>query len=274
MVEKLAGNFLYVSFDAQALLDNGTHRICESCHHVVPNRPACRCGARVSPVRVAFTASHTQPGHTTVDQLGGLAVMPDHVLWLVVLGQPESQGSMRAPAAGVVTPDNPRMKKWRRTVTEAARQLCTDQWAPIDGAVIVDICFTVAAPKYAVSGKNNDCGRRAPTRKTDKDKDKLTRAIGDALSPLSKRGTAASSPFKVLVDDSRIVDGAEAKTFPSPAHTHAWALPEPGVVIRVSSLDSPIEPPPRSTLRLPQSTPQPIVDAYAVASRRGIGAFM
>lgn len=83
-------------------------------------------------------------------------------------------------------------------------------------------------------------GAVAPVGKPDADK--LLRAIQDALSPRLRKGERAAadvgqahmSRFRLLDDDSYAVDTRAVESFPTPGEVHPWALPEPGVVIRVS----------------------------------------
>lgn len=99
-----------------------------------------------------------------------------------VYGSPEGQGSMKV-INGRVIHDNPRTRRWRDCITAKA---LTALRAPIDEPVWVDAIFWLERPLHPRWG--------VPA--TAKDLDKLTRALGDALSPRHGR--------KPLTNDARI----------------------------------------------------------------------
>lgn len=153
-----------------------------------------------------------------------------------------SQGSMRAVAAGVVKHEKgPKLRAWRNVITREALRIGGDQWVPVSGPVTVHVTLTVPAPRRidtsSVVPMAAGAVPRCPAAKKP-DVDKLLRAVQDALSPRDdkKKAEAVKTQdrrFKLLVDDSLVVDSCASKTYPRPLHTHPWALPWPGAVIRV-----------------------------------------
>ena len=277
-------------FSAQDLLDSGARVICPGCNWLVVAGPACRkCGRSLTrdtatPTRSAPRTSDRQrpPASktTTADDhrgdavltdaaLGGMTGRIDRTIWLVVHGDPKSQGSMVAVAPGRVKASDPTMYAWRDNITgEALRELGV-QWRPIDGPALIDVAFTMPFPRSfedqtsritpVVAGELPRIPAMQPP-----DRDKLLRAVQDALSPndrANKGGKATQAfdkRFKLTVDDSRFVYGAEAKTYARPGHTHAWALDRPGAVIRVRMIDAPGTHFPEPTLRDPGPLPAQI----------------
>lgn len=278
-------------FSAQELLDSGARVICPGCNWLVGAGPACRrcgrslCGdssattrpsaprtpTRRSPPASRTTSADDNRGDAVLTDaaLGGMATRSDRTIWLVVHGDPKSQGSMVAVAAGRVKASDPTMYAWRDNITgEALRELGM-QWQPIDGPALIDVAFTMPFPRAF----ENQTGRIAPAVEGESpripamqppDRDKLLRAVQDALSPndrANKGGKASQAfdkRFKLAVDDSRFVYGAEAKSYASPGHTHAWALDRPGAVIRIRMIDAPGAPFPEPTLRDPGPLPAQI----------------
>ncbi|MDN5894435.1 MAG: hypothetical protein L0H93_10460 [Nocardioides sp.] len=165
--------------------------------------------------------------------LGSLAELPSGSLTLVVHGLPVQQGSLVPVAPGVVKRDDgPKLVAWRDKITREALRVCGSTWVAPNAGVRVDLVFTVNPPESAPTTKPVPAdGYR--------DLDKLSRAVGDALCPSIKPGT---SRFRVLASDMRIngnLIGPE-KTHPRPLHTHPWALDQPGVVIRLTRGDLPV----------------------------------
>jgi hypothetical protein len=147
---------------------------------------------------------------------------------------------MRA-VAGKVLHSTPDMNRWRKVVSGAALRSGGLRWEPVTGPCVIDVCFTVPFPRGfrsqsgLVEGVDPDgVPPRIPVMQPP-DRDKLLRAVQDALS---LHDLDADSQFRLVADDALFVDGATAKTYPRPGHTHAWALERPGVVIRVSLPDS------------------------------------
>lgn len=99
-----------------------------------------------------------------------------------VYGSPEGQGSMKV-INGRLIHDNPRTGRWRDCITARALQAVR---VPIDEPVWVEAIFWLEKPKHP----------RYQVPATVKDLDKLTRALGDALSPRHGR--------KPLENDARI----------------------------------------------------------------------
>lgn len=213
--------------DVQALLQEG-YTPCSRCRTLA--RPGTRrctmCGSQIvqgdaSPTAVSSPAA--APRSSTVNKhLGSLADLPGRSLSLVVHGRPVSQGSLRAVAPGVVKRERgPDLDAWRNAITTEALRVCTRLWKPADTAVVVDLVFTVPAPKRLTGKARCTIGYR--------DLDKLARAVGDALCPNDP------DRFRVIASDMRIVGySILAKTYPRPHHTHPLALEKPGVFIRVT----------------------------------------
>ncbi|MDH6284289.1 hypothetical protein [Prescottella agglutinans] len=281
-------------FSAQELLDSGARVICRGCNwlvdasfdkcrkcgHPLKNDPAPKSAAphqaprKRPPARKTTSAErHRGDAVLTDAALGGMADRADRTIWLVVHGDPKPQGSMVAVAAGRVKASDPKMYAWRDNITgEALRELGV-QWRPIDGPALIDVAFTMPFPRSF----EDQSGRIAPRVAGElpripamqpPDRDKLLRAVQDALSP-NDRGNkggndtqAFNKRFKLAVDDSRFVYGAEAKSYARPGHTHAWALDRPGAVIRVRMIDAPGTHFPEPTLRDPGPLPDQIRDMH------------
>ncbi len=280
-------------FSAQELLDSGARVICRGCHWLVDSTPdRCRkCGhpltespapATVSPAakpaakkrrppaaKLTTAAGHCGDAVLTDAALGGMTARADRTIWLVVHGDPKSQGSMVAVAAGRVKASDPTMYAWRDNITGEALRGLGVQWRPIDGPALIDVAFTMPFPRAF----EDQTARIAPATAGElpripamqpPDRDKLLRAVQDALSPNDRSNKGGKSTqafekrFKLAVDDSRFVYGAEAKSYARPGHTHAWALDRPGAVIRVRMIDAPGTPFPEPTLRNPGPLPEQI----------------
>jgi Holliday junction resolvase RusA-like endonuclease len=123
-----------------------------------------------------------------------------------VLGRPEPQGSIKYfMIAGKprLTSDNPRLRNWRQQVGWCAMDACSragmaSPW-PSHVPVVLSVVFVFAKPNSAP--KN----RIWPTVRPDRDK--LLRAVGDALTGI------------VYEDDSQVVDGPARKVYGSPERT-------------------------------------------------------
>ncbi|MFD6517087.1 hypothetical protein [Rhodococcus sp. NPDC060176] len=293
-------------FSAQELIDNGSHLICTGCNWLVPaDLPQCRrcrhplktlsagpkattagkrskaSAARAVSNKRCTAQQSTGDAIVTDAALGGMVTRADRTVWLVVHGDPKSQGSMVAVAAGRVKASDPSMYAWRDNITgEALRELGL-QWQPIDGPALIDVAFTMPFPKrfedqqQRIAPEIAGQAPRIPAMQPP-DRDKLLRAVQDALSPLdhgNKGGQASQAQnkrFKLAVDDSRFVYGAEAKSYARPGHTHAWALDRPGAVIRVRMIDAPGEPFPEPTLRNPGPLPAHILQMHEKLMRRSV----
>jgi Holliday junction resolvase RusA-like endonuclease len=117
------------------------------------------------------------------------AELPELVIRVV--GEPVPQGSMTGVAMGRrvrIFADNEKiLRPWRDAVTEAARATANrERWTRLDGAIEVGIVFFLDRPAAAP--------RRRIWPEKRPDLDKLTRAVGDALTDAG-----------VLHDDARIV---------------------------------------------------------------------
>lgn len=277
--------------NAQALIDTGQRRICPGCGYlVIATSQRCgRCGhTALSPAATRSTNSKAKPATasdaigsaTLTDQaLGGMQTRPDRTLWIVSHGNPKPQGSMVALAAGKMKATDQAMYRWRDTITSDALRQTGIRWKPIDGPVQIDVAFTMPFPHKF----EDQSGRIAPVNLGElpripamqpPDRDKLLRAVQDALSPLDsdnkggKESQLGAKRFKLVVDDARFVYGAEAKTYGRPGHTHAWALDRPGAVIRVSMIDADVEPMPRPTLGQPGALPVEASELHEQLLRR------
>ncbi len=226
-----------MALDPQTRLDTGTHWFCRPCNwlrrietHICP-----ACG-NTQPGTAKPTPTRRRPKRAvrTGDGLGGLAHLPGHTLWIVVTGKPIGQGSVSAPAAGVIKHD-PKLRPWRDAITRECLKTVTSTWEPPSCPVVVDLALTVPLPR----GYPDD---EAYIPNQPKDTDKLLRAVGDALSP---RVTKTSHRFQLLADDGQINDAHPVRTHPRPVHTHPWALPEPGLVLRLAPDGYDIPPLPR-----------------------------
>lgn len=121
-----------------------------------------------------------------------------------VYGDPEAQGSMRV-IRGRVIHDNPRLARWRDCITRRAIEAVR---VPLDEPVWVEATFWLAPPRHP--------RWRVPA--TAKDLDKLTRALGDALSPRYGR--------RPIENDSRICGWTVEKRWADADH-------DPGVLVTI-----------------------------------------
>jgi len=136
---------------------------------------------------------------------------------LIVYGMPAPQGSKRfvgttKAGRGILIESSAKVRPWRQDV-KAAAQVVGNGAAPIDGALVLRMVFTmpkpVSAPKRTVTYPN-----RMP------DLSKLARSTEDALVDAG-----------LITDDARIVEYERlAKVFPG---EDAEALQSPGVRISI-----------------------------------------
>lgn len=203
---------------------------------------------------------------TRIDRihLGELDRMEEQCLWIVAAGKPETQGSMRIKNGVVAHSKGPALHAWRDTITKEALRVTQGRWEALNIPVRLDVVLTVPAPKTLPSHGCfvADEGTPRIPPMSPPDVDKLLRGVQDALSPNDKRKKGEEVKirdrrFKLLTDDSRIVDSSVRKTYPRPRHTHPWALQRPGAVIRVAPLGADVEPLPASTLSTPDQMPEP-----------------
>lgn len=235
-----------MTVDVQRLVDEGYWR-CDRCAGLLrPTATVCRfctsTPATQQPELAPAPPTAERPRERRAvalnpqaarGNLGSLAGLSGGTLTLVVHGLPVQQGSLVPVAAGVVKRDDgPALVAWRDSITREALRVCGSTWVAPNAGVRVDLVFTVSPPASAPTTK---------ARPADgyRDLDKLSRAVGDALCPTVKPGTAR---FRVLASDMRITGNlvGPEKTHPRPLHTHPWALDEPGVVIRVTRGDQPV----------------------------------
>lgn len=284
--------------DASDLLASGSHRLCGCQQRVIAvNREKCAsCTARgdASPLPlpappqrrrtmsrsgsqrpVASTArtfgdgSRTGAGTVRAEFRGSLDSFPGQELWVVAHGVPITQGSVDGAAGGRIKRANgPELHAWRNTITRQACMVAGDQWTPVNGPVQLAVCLTVPWPSRrpfvdfcdVLEPDDPDVAARIPPMGPP-DVDKLLRAVQDALSPND------ADRFHVLADDARIVDAAATCTFPSPEHTHPWALPTPGAVIRVGMVGDPLPAFPPSVLSEPGPLPAPAAAQHESLAR-------
>lgn len=98
---------------------------------------------------------------------------PVHLHFSVAGVEPVAQGSMRAPAAGVVVHnDGRKLRGWRELVTAAAREACRGR-KPWTGPVQLKLTFAFRQPRDR---------RGLQLKFTKPDIDKLERAVLDALT--------------------------------------------------------------------------------------------
>lgn len=143
---------------------------------------------------------------------------------LTVYGCPAPQGSKKfvghAKSTGraILVESSKKVKPWREDVKGAAEfYLASSGRAPISGAVVAEMIFTVAKPKSAPKTR-----RTYPSTKPDLSK--LLRSTEDALSDAGIWG-----------DDARVIRYSNlAKVFPG---EHPRALERPGVRIRLWSME-------------------------------------
>lgn len=101
-------------------------------------------------------------------------------LRFTVIGIPQPKGSTRAfmrPGGRfpIVTSDNPKVKAWQKVVGLGAIAARGAGVKPADGAIELEVAFFLARPlRLAKKG--------TPPHLTRPDVDKLTRAVGDALT--------------------------------------------------------------------------------------------
>lgn len=131
----------------------------------------------------------------------------------VVNHRPAPQGSKRHVGRGRLIEQSTRVKPWRATVEDAAKEAIGGQ-SPLDGPLSVEIAFTVrkpaSAPKHRLTW---------PTTRDSGDLDKLLRSTFDALTTSG-----------AIADDSRIVEVTARKMHPGEGLD---ALDNPGAIIRV-----------------------------------------
>lgn len=122
-----------------------------------------------------------------------------------VHGTPQPQGSHRAPRAGVVISDNPRLRAWRSTIVKA----CPREF--LAGPVSVSAVFRMPRPVSVPKS------RKHPAVKPDLDK--MLRALFDGITDAG-----------LWEDDSRVVSVAASKRYAPPGE---W----PGVDVRVEQVE-------------------------------------
>jgi Holliday junction resolvase RusA-like endonuclease len=145
---------------------------------------------------------------------------------ITVRGLPAPQGSKRHVGKGVMVESSKHVKPWREAVKHAALEVVGDDFAPLDGPLLVSMVFSFARPKgHYRTGRNADLLRdSAPLFPHGKpDVSKLARSTEDALTGI------------VWSDDSRIVEyELLAKRYAG--SVMGDVLTGPGCVIRVATL--------------------------------------
>lgn len=268
--------------DVEELISAGTHRWCPGCKAaVIPVGKACCNTCALRPA--TEPTPHTQPTQGTTsapsprapladsttyihqEALADLSRFDDLTMWIVAAGKPVTQGSMRAVAPGVMKHSSGKeLHAWRDSLSKEALRLTEGKWTALNLPVRLDVVLTVphkkTTPRWSPLVCDDGPARIPPM--TPPDVDKLLRAVQDSLSPRDDRKKGESVKgrdrrFRLLADDSRIIDSSARKTYPTPHHTHPWALPFPGAVIRVSPLGQEVSPLPTSTLSAPEPLPEP-----------------
>ncbi len=266
--------------NVEELIKTGTHKWCPVCRQAVilVSRSCCTmCVHRPAPPAAAPVVAPTpkkksaRTFHVPTDEhptrirdsaLGELVHLDDMCLWIVAAGKPVTQGSMKAVGGIVKHSAGPALHEWRNTITREALRAVAGRWEALNIPVTVDVVLTVAPPRTvpAWSPMETPEGHPRIPPMVPPDVDKLLRAVQDALSPQDNRKNGEEVKtrdrrFKLLVDDSRIIDSNARKTYTAPRHTHPWALDYPGAVIRVAPLGADIDPLPPSTLTQPAAFP-------------------
>lgn len=132
-------------------------------------------------------------------------------LSFVVDGVAQTKGSFRAPAAGVVTDDNPRTKPWQARVASAARlAMGGGGMPPIEGPVVLTLRFYLPKPRT----------RRILDSTSKPDLDKLVRAVKDGLTQA-----------KLYHDDAQVVAVVAHKAFASGPHDYPGGQPRLEVIV-------------------------------------------
>ena len=135
----------------------------------------------------------------------------EHPISFVAFGKPTAQGSARAimskrmKAPVVVQVNKASLRSWRSVVADAAVSAMHGA-SPHRGAVRVDVTFYTPITKAAAK-------RRDPYPSGRPDRDKLERAVMDALSGI------------VFVDDCQVCDGRTRKLWGEPARAEFVVTP-------------------------------------------------
>lgn len=252
------------------LISSGTHKWCPECKGAIIAVTSDKCSAcasgwkratiEIGPAkRTARTTARTPHLDAVTslkkERLAQLSNLPDGQLWLVVKGKPVTQGSMKVAKGRVMHSSGSELRQWRDSITKEALRAVGSDWVPLDVPLRLEVVLTIPRPK-TLSTDAYDCTdgfpRCAPMAPPDTDK--LLRAVQDAFSPFQKKESGRR--FQIVADDSRFVDSCAVKTYPAPAHTHPWALTQPGAVIRVSPLGNDLPPMPASCLDNPGVLPE------------------
>lgn len=116
--------------------------------------------------------------------------------------------------------NSPKLRKWRKAVSDAAAEAMTDQSAdwldPIAVACRVETVFRFARPKYHYTGKGALSSQAIDYPRVRPDLDKLLRAIYDSMSGI------------VFVDDALVCSATSEKIYVEGS---------PGVTINVVALE-------------------------------------
>lgn len=149
----------------------------------------------------------------------------DLELAFTILGDPVPKGSLKCVGTRGrhrLVEDNPRTRRWRKTIAEATSGVAhADPHEPIG----VEITATVPRPAhhYGVTGIRSNAPI-SPTALRTGDVDKLARLVLDALQDSG-----------ILVDDAQVVEVVCRKAFPKPetAPYLPDVLDDPGILVRV-----------------------------------------
>ena len=108
------------------------------------------------------------------------------LLSIFVPGVPQPQGSSRAFRSGskiVVTSANPKLKAWRREITEAVREEAASQGlAAWEGRARLHLTFILPRPASHLTSKGALTKSAPRSHLSTPDLDKLVRAVGDGIT--------------------------------------------------------------------------------------------
>lgn len=218
----------------QALVGQG-YRPCPTCAVLLhPDNTRCSlCGTHASTgqrqTRTRRARRERFNPHAKRGHLGTLAERGE--VTIVVHHTPVAEGSVSAPAAGVIRREHgSELEAFRQAITREAARVCGGTgWVAANAAVQLDVAVTVPAP-VALPNRPVLCD-------SFRDVDKLLRSVCDALCPHDAPALPAgdAARFRLLASDMRIYGFGlgPVKTYPRPRHTHFLALDQPGILIRV-----------------------------------------
>ncbi|ANE05453.1 hypothetical protein [Corynebacterium crudilactis] len=273
--------------NVETLIKAGTHQWCPRCKNaIILTASECCASCKNTPTNISvpkpastvaaptasgkrfLTPNPTSQTFIRPEALGELSRFEDCSLWIVAAGKPETQGSMKAVGGVVKHSNGKKLHAWRDTLTKEALRTVAGKWTALNIPVCLDVVLTVPAPAKLPPWNPLETEDSTPPRvppMVPPDVDKLLRAVQDALSPRDNKKPGEIEKlrdrrFKLLVDDSRIIDSSARKTYPRPRHTHDWALDYPGAVLRISPVGHGVPALPASTLLEPAQLPPQVAE--------------